>query len=504
MNFFKYGKRLMFLGVIGFAFVVCVGTTEAASLSVTSPSVNITAGDIVTVKVVVNADGQAVNTAEGVLQFPTDVLQALSLDKSSSIFSIWVEDPSFSNQTGQVSFSGGLPTPGYVGSNGTVLTVSFRAKRAGVATFSLADATVRANDGLGTNVLQSTGTLQVTVVNPPSAQPTPSAPAEDIPQPVKVPELVVTSLTHPSQDTWYSNDSPKFSWKLPQGALEARTGIGGNAAGTPSVRYTPAIASKLVSDLADGTFYFSLQIRTASGWSKVSRLKVNIDTTPPEPFSIEVLPLDSQKGLQIKFSTTDDLSGVDHYDLLSGGVKLASVTEVQAQGVISVPPTAPGTTTLTVVAYDKAGNTATASVVYESIERVSLDENVETTPEQSVFTLTIPYEMLFSKGWILLQYLSVFITVAGALGGVTFTLWYVWHRVHKVRRTLIRRIAATDRILHAELIEIHKALQDEVKRLKAEGMARELTSEEKRILKRFGKLADKAKRALEEELSRGK
>ena len=177
-------KKTLLASVVALAMLAYAYPALAATLSRSSGSTNVTAGDIVTVRVSVNAGGTAINTAEGTLQFPTDVLQALSLDKSSSIFSIWVEDPSFSNQSGQVSFSGGLPNPGYSGTNGTVLTVSFRAKTTGVATLSLANAVVRANDGLGTNVLQSTGTLQLKVISAPAATP---APTQTTPPPAKTP-----------------------------------------------------------------------------------------------------------------------------------------------------------------------------------------------------------------------------------------------------------------------------------------------------------------------------
>lgn len=168
--FKKTGTQGLVAGV-ALASFFCAHAAFAATLSVSSASSAVRVGDTVVVKVLVNAGGQAINTAEGTLQFPSDLLQAVSISKSSSIFSIWVEEPSFSNQTGKVSFSGGLPSPGYQGNGGTVLSVSFRAKRAGTAAFSLANATVRANDGLGTNVLTSAGGLQLAVASAPAATP---------------------------------------------------------------------------------------------------------------------------------------------------------------------------------------------------------------------------------------------------------------------------------------------------------------------------------------------
>lgn len=145
----------------------------AATLTLSSASTNVTVGSTVTVRIVLNSSDQAVNAAEATLQFPANVLQVNSLDQTSSIFTIWVENPAYSNSAGTVTFGGGLPTPGYQGTGATVLDVSFVAQHIGTATLSLSGAEVTANDGLGTDVLQSTGTLQLTVVNAPAAQPTP-------------------------------------------------------------------------------------------------------------------------------------------------------------------------------------------------------------------------------------------------------------------------------------------------------------------------------------------
>ncbi len=494
-----FDMRRIFFSIAALLFFALPSGAFAATLSVSPSFSSVSAGDAVSVNIVVSSADQAMNAVSGTLSFSSDILTLLSVSKAGSIVTIWATEPEFSNTSGTASFEGIVPNPGFTGSSGKVLTFSFRAKKAGTATLSFSSASVLANDGQGTEILGGTNGASVSV----SSGSLPPAPA---PAPVVAESsaLTITSSTHPIQTNWYADDSPQFAWNLPAGALEVRTLVGENSLGEPSVRYAPAVSSKKVSNLPDGTFFFHLKVRTAAGWSETSRFRINIDTVAPKPFSVSVLPFDPQEGVQVTFSATDDLSGIDRYELLVNGVLKSTVDEERAREPVLVPPTAAGTSTLTVLAYDKAGNTTSSSVVYAAVGPSALfDVLAEPASQAYSFTFSIPYETLLSAGWTFVNYLSVLLIAAGIIGGILFAAWYVWHRVHTVRRTLLRRIASTDRVLHAELIEIHKVLKDEVERLQTEGKARELTSEEKRILKRFSKLVEKTKHAMAEEFSRG-
>ncbi len=474
----------------------------AATLSVSPSFASVAAGDTVSATVVVSSSDQPMNAVSGSLFFSNDTLTLLSVSKAASIVTIWATEPSFSNANGSASFEGIVPNPGFRGGGGKVLTLTFRAKKAGTATLSFASASVLANDGQGTEILGGNSGATISIASAEQSEPEPPA-ATTVPVAVSDASISILSSTHPDQARWYANNAPELNWGLPQGALEARTLIGENATGDPSVRYAPAISSKKVSNLPDGIFYFSLKVRTEDGWSPVSRFRINIDTVAPKPFIVSMLPLDPQEGNRATFSTTDTLSGVDHYDILINGVAKASITPAEADGAVFIPPSTPGTSTLAVIAYDRAGNTASSNTLtYQAIGGALSAVSAEPGQYPYTFALSIPFETLFSGGWVLINYLSVLLVIAGAIGGVVFALWYLWHRVHKVRRRLLRHIATTDKNLHAELIEIHKALKDEVERLKTEGAARELTSEEKRIMKRFSKLVEKTQHTMAEEFSR--
>ena len=93
---------VVFLFITFFAFSE---QADAAALRMKPSQAEVTVGNIVRIQVAVDTQGKVINNTESVVQFPTDLLEVVSLDSASSIFSLWVENPSFSNTTGQVTFN---------------------------------------------------------------------------------------------------------------------------------------------------------------------------------------------------------------------------------------------------------------------------------------------------------------------------------------------------------------------------------------------------------------
>jgi hypothetical protein len=182
MNFNFSFKKISFCKIFLFIFIFLfsgVNFTSAASLSL-SPSFNsYEVGDNIRVRVVLSTSGQSVNAIAGNIKFSTANLTLNSITKTGSIVSLWAVEPTFSNSTGVVNFEG-VVLNGYSGSNGTVLTLNFRAKSEGTASLSYNSASVYANDGLGTSALKSSSGVNfpIRAVKPatPTPAPTPVAP----------------------------------------------------------------------------------------------------------------------------------------------------------------------------------------------------------------------------------------------------------------------------------------------------------------------------------------
>jgi len=164
--------KFLFAGLIVGLFPV---VTFAASLTFSPQSGTYTAGSKITVNVYVSSADQSMNAVSGTLSFPTDLLSVSSISKSSSIISLWTIEPNFSNNAGSVNFEGIVLNPGFIGSNGKIISVTFTARSVGTANIAFNSGSVLANDGTGTSLPTTLGKAQFTII-PGAPQTTTSTP----------------------------------------------------------------------------------------------------------------------------------------------------------------------------------------------------------------------------------------------------------------------------------------------------------------------------------------
>lgn len=163
----KWGRIL--LGVIGLLVLIGVfyfmkQPQTPASIHLEVPK-SITTGQTFDVPLRVSTN-VAINAAEFYFAFPPELLEVTTIDQGGSFYSLWIKDqPAFNNESGQLSFAGGLPKPGFTGKNGLVATVRFRAKASGngQVTLDQAKSRVLANDGKGTKIEASFEPISFTI-----------------------------------------------------------------------------------------------------------------------------------------------------------------------------------------------------------------------------------------------------------------------------------------------------------------------------------------------------
>ncbi|KKS24825.1 MAG: hypothetical protein A2736_02695 [Candidatus Yanofskybacteria bacterium RIFCSPHIGHO2_01_FULL_41_27] len=341
----KRGKIFLFLGFLIFGSFFHQNV-QAATSYFSPSSGNFSVGNIFTVNVLVNTGGVAINNAEAVINFPSDLLEIVSVGKSGSIFSLWVEEPNFSNSAGVLSFNGGLPTPGFTGTAGKMLSTVFRVKKAGSASLVFSSAAIRANDGYGTDVLKA---MNGAFFNISAGIPKQQSQAS--------PLLEILSSTHPDQNKWYSNNDPVFQFKFPSDAKELNLVLSRNETSTPQVRYVPPISEKILEDTDEGVWYLHANYRGGAGLSQTAKYKFQVDTGLPE--NLKVVRIDPQDttNLNPKFDlrASDSLSGIDRYEakIDNGEWVRLSVDDV---GRYPFPSQVPGKKQLIIRVYDKADN----------------------------------------------------------------------------------------------------------------------------------------------------
>jgi hypothetical protein len=360
--FKRNNKSKYLLAVILLVITLFVFTNKiyAASLSVLPSPTTVSVGNIVSVKVLVNTEGKSVNNGEATIQFPVDILEVISITKGSSIFTLWVEEPKFSNTTGKISFNGGVPNPGFTGSSGYIATITFKAKKQGTASVIFSDGAVRENDGLGTDILTSknSGVIQIGVqkeIEIPTVSNSGTVPVKPI----------ILSETHPNSALWYSSNIATFNWKIPSGVTSLKTLFNKVASSNPTVSYDNSVTQKTLNNISDGVSYFHLQYFNSTGGSSVAHYKVNVDSTAPLAFTPTIRNADGQN--LVKLNAEDATSGIDYYILdIDNGSSLKVQKDDLLNSEYNLPVQKEGNHNLIVTSYDKAGNKTQSSVTFTS------------------------------------------------------------------------------------------------------------------------------------------
>lgn len=314
-------------------------------------SASFTEGSTFEVPILVNTKGQSINGIEIRLNFDKDKLSIIKPSSGASIIGVWVEPPKYDNVRGTASYVGVVPN-GIVTASGLVGTITFKAINTGHATVNVSSASnLLLNDGLGTEISYNTIKAEYTII--------PKAPEG----------LKVYSVTHPFQGDWYKNNSPVLSWES-DGTVDGYSYVLDNKPDTiPGSSIMTKESTKSFENLSDGLWYFHIKANKNGVWGTTGHFLVRIDTVPPALFKPEsnyvVAAAVLVERTLISFFTTDNLSGVDHYEV---GVidKNQPITEspvfVESESPYQVPLKAGSNLRVIVRAVDKAGNIRDVSI----------------------------------------------------------------------------------------------------------------------------------------------
>ena len=533
---------------------------SAATLNFSPSSGAYAVGNTISVAIYASSADQAMNAASGVVSFPQDKLEVVSLSKNNSIFTFWAQEPSFSNSSGTIDFEGIVMSPGFTGTNGKIITATFRIKAAGTAPLTFSSGSVLANDGNGTDILTDMGNAQfsfneASVQNIPVASTVPAAPQ-------------ISSPTHPDPNKWYDQTDAKFTWATPSDVTAVRVLVSKDPQSIPTVVYTPAISEKDVSGLDDGIWYFSAQFRNASGWGAISHFRFQTDTEKPTSFDIAEVPRNdpTEPNATFLFDAKDKTSGIDHYEIR---VDNGSVETWNDDGSHNYKTGAidPGKYTLIAKAVDKAGNSLASSADF-TIEALnppiiseyskelqsgqSLNAAGSTYPSSEVtiwvqggsdspknymvgsdntgkFTFTSNQKMNAgtyniwaevidgrgakslpsSKIAIIVQKSSIFtgislFTVAVSLVVIIavlfFILWYGWYKSSVLRKRLRKEVDEAEATLHKVFNLLKKGLRNQIKMLEIARTKRQLTEEEEEIIRQLKEDLNAAEKSVKKEI----
>jgi len=334
----------LFITMVIFGNIPPVKAAENASLYLSPSSGSFLVGSTFDVSIIINTAGNSVNLIEAELSFPRDKIQIINPSIGKSLVEVWATPPTFSNQEGRVYFVGGVPSPGIQTSNGVILTMTFRVIASGGGEIRFGNRTrTLANDGAGTNILGNTAHSSFTF------------------RPVPPEGPHISSPTHPNQDLFYKNAYPVLIWTK-EGASEFSYTIDRDPNGVPDTISETTETSASFETPEDGAWYFHVRARKNGIWGGISTFILNIDTTPPAAFTVQLSSgkRTAEERPIIRFFTTDSRSGLDHYELkiipLAKDASADTAFFFEVTNPYQFTPLKPGRYTILIRAFDKAGN----------------------------------------------------------------------------------------------------------------------------------------------------
>lgn len=370
--------------IIFLTFIIAAKPVGASTIFLFASDATVSIGDKISVDLKIDSEETSINAAQATLHFSKDILSIENVSKTGSIFNFWLEEPSFSNNNGTLSFIGG-GTSGYSGKSLHILKINFKVIGNGAASLYLSDGAVTASDGNGTNVLQKMGNASIisaslgapkeaattTATSAPLAVATSTAEVISLPTVtvLPLPQQIVRKAVkaaalpdapkidvplYPEDDQWY-NVIANFlaKWDLPTGISDVATAFNSNPTSNPQ-KSEGLFDNKFFSAPKDGVSYLHVRFKNNRGWGKTAHYKISIDTAPPASFTIS-----PEKGWttdyptqKISFSASDGASGIDNYIVQIGN---NSPTTTEDTSFI-LPLLSPGAYTIKVRAKDGASN----------------------------------------------------------------------------------------------------------------------------------------------------
>lgn len=155
-------KIIIQLIIIFIIQIIFVSYVQAAVLSAASSEEGYKVGDIISIDLNLDSQGEYINAMEIKVQYDSSHLELDDFSKGNSIINYWIVDPRLDN-SGKLDFTGGIPN-GFEGKAGLLAKLIFKAIVSGETEIKiLSDSRVLLNDGQGSPAKLSIGNLKIII-----------------------------------------------------------------------------------------------------------------------------------------------------------------------------------------------------------------------------------------------------------------------------------------------------------------------------------------------------
>lgn len=332
-------KQLVAALILLFLLPLSTHAAGNATFSLSPSTMTVTEGETFAVDVMVNPGGEQLDTVRLYLNFPADVLQVNDI-ALHTLFPRQSPGNSIDNEAGSISY-GAFNLDQTVTAPGLFATITFAAKQNGQATLDILD----------TSRLISAGEEKANPDGHTDASVTVSKSTDQ----TAATNVTIQSQTHPNEADWYNKNDVAFAWTVSDDARIKNYFLAFDSEPDTQPTETASVEtlSKNYADVADGIRFFHVKAATDAGESETAHFAVHIDMTPPNtiaPYTPRIRYNEGDSAL-LEFGTTDDLSGIDHYEVaVNDGPFTVQESPLVIKGLVV------GDLLIEVKAIDRAGN----------------------------------------------------------------------------------------------------------------------------------------------------
>lgn len=301
-------------------------------------------------------------------------------------------DGAFSSQSpgsGIFPSSGSFSIGGYTvdgGHTGNIrfATLTFQAKKDGVASVNILSNSKAYSAGTAINIASTEQKIKVSAL----------LVDKIVPPDEQGPSLSISSVTHPDQNVWYNKRDISIAWVVNGGSARENY-LSMNA--TPISEPKEAVTGQEMTLKADGDgiWYVHVLSVVESGEKLQGHYRVMVDTSAPEPL-LPVLEQDlvsTNVPNAIRLGAIDQLSGLERYEIRIDD-QLYTVTSTP----FILPALEPGLHEITVTAVDRAGNSTTRSTtltILPTEDGISIKKKIDLIPAWSIVLLIALWLLYF-------------------------------------------------------------------------------------------------------------
>lgn len=136
----------------------------AASLFFSPEEKKVNVDDHFFVEIFVESKTKAMNAVDGIIRYPTDLLDSIKISTTGSSVNFWLVKPAES-EPGLIHFQGAILNPGYKGDRAKIFSIEFSGKKEGIASLEFSKGIILANDGKGTDISSVNKNSEISIKN---------------------------------------------------------------------------------------------------------------------------------------------------------------------------------------------------------------------------------------------------------------------------------------------------------------------------------------------------